>query len=57
MVQVAEKQQENQADYEAPKGNVRQNGSWWLAPLRERAWTRFNELGFPTATRGNELVT
>ena len=26
----------------------------WLGQLREQAWSRFLELGFPTARRGNE---
>ncbi len=26
----------------------------WIAQIRERAWTKFAELGFPTARRGNE---
>ena len=26
----------------------------WVRELRDRAWARFNELGFPTARRGNE---
>ena len=26
----------------------------WVRDLRNHAWDRFNELGFPTARRGNE---
>ena len=26
----------------------------WLANLRAAGWERFNEIGFPTARRGNE---
>ncbi|MCI0787549.1 MAG: Fe-S cluster assembly protein SufD, partial [Chloroflexi bacterium] len=36
-----------------------QSGPWagdppWLQSMRQRGWTAFNELGFPTARRGNE---
>ena len=30
------------------------DGLAWLAPLRQRAWDRFGELGLPTQRRGNE---
>ena len=29
-------------------------GPAWLKELRDRAWARFDEMGFPTARRGNE---
>ena len=41
------------ADYRALAA-ASQNGSSWLAPLRERGLEQFARMGFPTARRGNE---
>ena len=41
------------ADYRALAA-ASQNGSSWLAPLRERGCEQFARMGFPTARRGNE---
>ncbi len=40
------------ADFEAL--TAVDDGLAWLAPLRQRAWERFTELGMPTLRRGNE---
>jgi Fe-S cluster assembly protein SufD len=42
------------ADYAALQKEASRDGAAWLAPLRQRAWERFSELGLPTARRGNE---
>ncbi len=42
------------ADYAALQKEAPRNGAAWLAPLRQRAWERFSELGLPADRRGNE---
>ena len=42
------------SDYLALKEQRKSDGPAWLDDLRSAAWERFNELGFPTARRGNE---
>ena len=42
------------ADFEAFGGGVDRNGASWVHPLRQRAFARFEEVGMPTARRGNE---
>ena len=43
-----------QADYQAFADRVNGHAPKWLRDIRERAAVRFQEIGFPTATRGNE---
>ena len=42
------------SDYLALKEQRKSDGPAWLGDLCSAAWERFNELGFPTARRGNE---
>jgi Fe-S cluster assembly protein SufD len=42
------------SDFKALQAASNGASSSWLSPIRERAWAKFSELGFPTARRGNE---
>jgi Fe-S cluster assembly protein SufD len=42
------------ADFRAFERDVSAKGPAWLRQVREQALSRFSELGFPTARRGNE---
>ena len=42
------------SDYLALMEQCNSDGPAWLDDLRSAAWQRFDELGFPTARRGNE---
>ena len=42
------------SDYQALRDGPASDSPAWLNELREHAWARFDELGFPTARRGNE---
>jgi Fe-S cluster assembly protein SufD len=42
------------ADFQALQQDSAAAGPAWLRDLRDRAWSRFAALGFPTARRGNE---
>lgn len=42
------------ADFQALQRDGAAGGPAWLQALRDRAWSRFSALGFPTARRGNE---
>ena len=42
------------SDYLALMEQCKSDGPSWLDDLRSAAWQRFDELGFPTARRGNE---
>ncbi|MCH7836207.1 MAG: Fe-S cluster assembly protein SufD [Chloroflexi bacterium] len=41
-------------DFQALEGSLPDRGPEWLRDIRRQALTRFRELGFPTARRGNE---
>ena len=40
--------------FQALEEHAGNNGRSWLNQTRQHAWARFQELGFPTARRGNE---
>jgi Fe-S cluster assembly protein SufD len=42
------------ADFQSLTQGLVTNAPSWLSSLRDDAWSRFNETGFPTARRGNE---
>lgn len=53
MTQVLTRDDTYLADFQALDRGQHGDAAW-LQPLRQRAWSRFTELGFPTAVRGNE---
>ena len=54
MTQTSIKSNSYRSSYQALEQEAAANGPGWLRDLRSQAWSRFNELGFPTARRGNE---
>jgi len=54
MTQTATKINDYQADFQAVREHRAANSPAWLTELGDRAWSKFTELGFPTARRGNE---
>ncbi|PKB66208.1 MAG: Fe-S cluster assembly protein SufD [SAR202 cluster bacterium Io17-Chloro-G4] len=54
MTQTATKISNYEADYQAIREQRAASNPAWLTQLGDQAWTRFTELGFPTARRGNE---
>ena len=54
MTQTATKFSDYQADYQTVREYRVANRPAWLAELGDQAWSKFTELGFPTARRGNE---
>ena len=54
MTQVLEKYSGYLAQYEELEASWEANRLPWLAQLRGHAWSRFADLGMPTARRGNE---
>ena len=54
MTQTATRLDDYRAGFEALEQRAGADQPEWLQLLRARAWNRFNELGFPTARRGNE---
>ncbi len=42
------------SDFQAVRERRAADGPAWLTELGDQAWTKFSELGFPTARRGNE---
>ena len=53
MTQTLTRYETYEADYQAIKASRNDDPSW-LQDIREKAWAHFQELGFPTARRGNE---
>ncbi len=53
MTQVLTRDDTYLADFQALDRGQHGDAAW-LKPLRQRAWSRFTEMGFPTAVRGNE---
>ncbi len=54
MSPTATRASDYQAQFEAFESGLSLNGSGWLHQHRKAALARFQELGFPTARRGNE---
>ncbi len=54
MTQTATKISNYQADFQAVREYRAANSPAWLTELGDQAWSKFTELGFPTARRGNE---
>ncbi|MBM3933243.1 MAG: Fe-S cluster assembly protein SufD [SAR202 cluster bacterium] len=54
MTQTLEKYDKYRADFAVFERALPSNGASKLGELRKHAFARFTELGFPTATRGNE---
>ncbi|MBI4308094.1 MAG: Fe-S cluster assembly protein SufD [Chloroflexi bacterium] len=54
MTQVLTRDDAYLLDFRALEKSFLADGQAWFHPLRQQAWSRFVELGFPTATRGNE---
>ena len=54
MTQTATKISNYQADFQAVREHRAANSPAWLTELGDQAWSKFAELGFPTARRGNE---
>ena len=54
MTQSPTKSPDYPAAFEAFRQRCGANGPPWLKNLGDQAWSRFTELGFPTARRGNE---
>ncbi len=54
MTQTTTKTSNYQDDFQAVRANRATNGPSWLTELGDQAWSKFTELGFPTARRGNE---
>ena len=54
MTQVLAKEDRYHADFIALEASLPGGQPQWLTQLRQQAWTRFSEVGFPTARRGNE---
>ena len=54
MTQTATRSGNYLADFQALQRDGAAAGPAWLRELRDRAWSRFAALGFPTARRGNE---
>ncbi len=54
MVEVATEQDRYRLDFQALNTRLDGNSPLWLNQLRERGFSSFARLGFPTATRGNE---
>lgn len=42
------------SDFQAVRHDRASNGPAWITELGDQAWSRFTQLGFPTARRGNE---
>ncbi|MEE8363821.1 MAG: Fe-S cluster assembly protein SufD [Dehalococcoidia bacterium] len=55
MTLATAKGQKYLADFNALQDGATSDGAAWLTPLRRHAWSVFQELGFPTHRRGNEL--
>lgn len=53
MTQTLTRYKSYEADYEARKASQQGHPSW-LQDIQEKAWAHFQEVGFPTARRGNE---
>ena len=53
MTQAPTRHERYAADYQALTA-ANPGSPGWLRDLREHAWARFDEVGFPTARRGNE---
>ena len=54
MTQTLTRYQQYKIDYRGLISAIGRDQPEWLNSLRQRAWSRFRELGFPTARRGNE---
>ena len=54
MTQAPTRHKSYVSDFQALERNGAGDGPDWLAQIREHALSRFSELGFPTARRGNE---
>ena len=54
MTQSPTKSPDYPAAFQAFRQNRGADGPAWLNDLGDHAWSRFSELGFPTARRGNE---
>ena len=54
MTQAPTRNERYLSDFRTLQDSVAANGPDWLKELRQRAWERFDALGFPTARRGNE---
>jgi Fe-S cluster assembly protein SufD len=54
MTQTLAKYERYEADHRAFESKLASKSPDWIQDLRQRAISRFNELGFPTARRGNE---
>lgn len=54
MTQTATKNANYQADFQAVRQSRAADSPSWLTELGDQAWSKFTELGFPTARRGNE---
>lgn len=54
MTQTLEKYAGYRSAFQALEAAPRPNAPAWLDELRQHAWSRFQQVGFPTARRGNE---
>ena len=54
MTQAPTKNNNYLSHFQAMEGAVGANGHPWVRELRQRGWSSFSQLGFPTARRGNE---
>lgn len=54
MTQALAREERYTPDFEAFRRRPEAQGSAWLGELRSQAFARFTELGFPTASHGNE---
>ena len=54
MAQALAKKDRYLADFQAFERNLKANEPAWVYQIRQHALSRFEELGFPTARRGNE---
>ena len=54
MTQALQSYDRYRSDFRTFRESLPANGPAWLRPLRDKAIASFDELGFPTASRGNE---
>ena len=54
MTQAPTKNSNYLSHYQALESSIEANGQPWVRQLRQRGWSSFAQLGFPTARRGNE---
>lgn len=54
MTQTLTRYQQYETDYKSFDDSIGSGQPEWLRSMRLSAWSRFQELGFPTARRGNE---